>query len=794
MTEPASTDAETLLQQATDHHVAGRLAEAGTLYQQVLALSPDHPVALHRLGVLLLQAGQAGAAAGLFGRVVAMDPGAWRSHASLGQALSALGRFAEALPAFRRTLELNPASFEACMGLGAAFEELGRPEEALGAFRAAMALRPEAAEPAGRAGDALLALGRRGEAVEAYRGALALDPGQAAFLNNLGIALQDLGRAGEAVAAFREALAQRVDEPMAHANLGNALVLDRQAEKALEILEAACRRWPGEAALAYNLGIAAFAAGAFPRAEAAFRAAVDLQPAHTAARNNLGNTLQAMGRFPEALEVYREALRLDPDYVDTYSNASAAARTLGFLDEALAHLRQAIALRPEFQAGHANLGNVLKDMGRVDEALACFRRALELDPGDAVTHSNLVYSAAFDPSFDAAAILEGARAWDRRHAAGLADALPPPPNDPDPHRRLRVGYLSPCFRDHVLVYFLTPLLAHHDRSAFEITGYSLAKRPDAHTLRLSGLMDHFRDVSRLDDAQLAARIREDRIDILVDLTMHMSDGRPLAFARKPAPVQVAWLAYPGTTGLAAMDYRLTDPNLDPEGRDGDYSERSVRLPDVFSCYDPLVTRPVPGPLPARTNGHVTFGCFNNFCKVNPAVESLWCRVMAAVPGSRLLVLAQPGGHRRALLARMAAGGVAEDRIAFVGFQPRSGYLELHQQVDIGLDTFPYNGHTTSLDALWMGVPVVTLRGRTVVGRTCWTLLCNLGLRDLAAETEDDYVAIVAALAGDLPRLEELRRTLRERMAASPLMDGRRFAGSMEAAFRAMWTAWCEGRN
>jgi len=783
MAEPGR---EAELQEATNLHVAGRLAEAGASYRRILEACPEHPVALHRLGVLTLQEGRPGPARELFERAVALDPAAWRSHCALGQCLAALGLPLEAAAAFQRALAHNPECFEALMGLG----QVRAGEEALAAFRQALVLRPESAQALACCGNVLLAQGRPGEAVADYKRALTCDPAHLEARNNLGIALQQLGRPAEAAAAFRRVLAFQADDPLTHANLGNALLLNGQPAEARKVLEAAAARWPEVPDLHYNLGIAAFALFDFPGAAQAFRATIALAPGHLAARNNLGNALQAMGRYLEALEVYRQAIAVGPRFVDTYNNASAAARTLGLLDEAMAHLGSALALDPAFQVGHGNLGNVLKDMGRIPEAMASYRRALALDPGDAVTHSNLVYTACFHPGYEPGDILRETRGWDEVFGAPLGREIRPHTNPRDPDRPLRVGYVSPNFKEHVLAHFLVPLLSHHDRERFRTFGYSLAPRPDAFTLRFRGLTDGWRDVADLDDARLAAQIREDGIDILVDLTMHMSNGRPLLFARKPAPVQVAWLAYPGTTGLAAMDYRLTDPNLDPEGRDGDYAERSIRLPEIFSCYDPLAQGPPPGPPPALANGFVTFGSFNNFSKMNPAVADLWCRVLAAVPGSRLLLLAPQGDHRRLLLERMAEGDIEPGRISFASFQPRADYLALHQRVDIALDTFPYSGHTTSLDALWMGVPVVTQVGRTVVGRTCWTLLCNLGLQELAAMTGDGYVAIATALARDLPRLAALRAGLRGRMEASPLMDAPRFARNIEQAYRAMWVDGC----
>ena len=363
---------------------------------------------------------------------------------------------------------------------------------------------------------------------------------------------------------------------------------------------------------------------------------------------------------------------------------------------------------------------------------------------------------------------------------------------PDPERRLRIGYVSPDFRNHAVSFLLMPLLSNHDHGQVEIFCYAEVARPDDVTERLRACADVWRVTVGLTDEQMADMVRKDRIDILVDLALHTANNRLLVFARKPAPVQVTWLGYPGTTGLSTMDYRLTDPYLDPPGdNDACYSEQSIRLPDTFWCYDPQGEQPPVNELPALANGFITFGCLNNFCKVNDGVLGLWAKVLGAVPQSRLLLLAPRGQARDHVLAMLRQQGIDESRVEFVDRQPRQQYLQLYHQIDLGLDLLPYNGHTTSLDAFWMGVPTITQIGKTVVGRAGWSQLCNLGLPELAARTPEEFVQIAAQLAGDLPRLQELRATLRARMRASPLMDGKRFAGHMEQAYRQMWRTWCQ---
>jgi predicted O-linked N-acetylglucosamine transferase (SPINDLY family) len=359
--------------------------------------------------------------------------------------------------------------------------------------------------------------------------------------------------------------------------------------------------------------------------------------------------------------------------------------------------------------------------------------------------------------------------------------------------------VSPDFRNHAESFFTVPLLSAHNHQDFEIFCYADVACPDGITARFRGCADVWRDIAGLTDEQLAQRVRRDKIDILVDLTMHMARNRLLAFARKPAPVQVCWLAYQGTTGLSAIDYRLTDPHIDPPGLfDGCCSEEPVRLPDAFWCYDPAASEPAASgtavsALPVLEKGHVTFGCLNNFCKVNGPVLSLWAQVLKAVDRSRLVLLAAEGSARRHTLDLLEQEGVPPGRVTFVGRVPRPRYMELYHGIDIGLDTFPYTGQTTSLDAFWLGVPVITLVGQTPAARAGLSLLSNLGLPELVAQAPEQFVIIAAGLANDLPRLKDLRATLRDRLQNSPLMDAPRFAGNVEAAYRNMWQRWCTAR-
>jgi protein O-GlcNAc transferase len=541
-----------------------------------------------------------------------------------------------------------------------------------------------------------------------------------------------------------------------------------------------------------NLGILRKAQGRPDEAVACYRRALELRPTYFDAHNNLGNAFQTLGKLDDAIACYRRALALKPNLPWGHNNLGVALKDRGNLDESVACFRRTLQLMPGYAEGHNNLGIALKEQGMLDEAADCYRRAVELKPDSAGAHSNLVYTLNFSADCDARQIYAAARRWNQQHAERLAKSSTPHANQRSADRRLRIGYVSPDFRLHPVGRFLLPLVEAHDHREFEIFCYASLPVEDAISERFRTCADVWRSVFACSDEKLAEMIRQDRIDILVDLTMHMADNRLLVFARKPAPVQVTYLAYCGTTGLSAIDYRLSDPYLDPPGCDeAVYSEQTVRLPETYWCYGPPSEAPPCSGVPALQSGHVTFGCLNNFCKVTGATLAAWSRLLQAAPDAHLLLHAQAGGHRDRVRDYLSGQGVSADRLSFAEKVSLAEYFRLYARIDVALDPFPYGGGTTTCDALWMGVPVVSLAGQTAVGRGGLSILTNAGLPELAARDVDDYVRIAAALASDVPRLTELRSTLRERMQRSPLMDASRFARNVEAAYRGMWRRWCE---
>jgi predicted O-linked N-acetylglucosamine transferase (SPINDLY family) len=703
------------------------------------------------------QGGRLQEAEQIYRQVIDHEPNHADAIHLLGLLAHQAGKHEIAMDSIRRAIGIRGNVAVYHDNLGMVYLAMHRASDAEACFRRAFELMPESALTHSHLGMALKELGKLDEAITSYRRALALQPKDAGTFNNLGLALKDQGKLDEAVASYRRALELNSKLVQAHSNLG-----------------VACRDL-----------------GRLDESVASLRRAIELDPNFAHAHNNLGAALKDQGKLAEAGASFRRAIALRPSEASAYNNLGIVLRELGKLDEAVASYRRALELRPDFASAHNNLGNALNQQGRMHDAIASYRRAIQYPSEIVNAYSNLLYCLVFCDGYDAEAILEEHRPWDRQVAQPLARLIRPHPNDRSPDRRLRIGYVSPDFRDHAESFFTVPLLASHDHQDFEIYCYSDVLQSDSMTTRLRSYADVWRDITGLNDDRVAELIRQDGIDVLVDLTMHMARNRLLVFARKPAPVQACWLAYQGTTGLSTMDYRITDPHIDPPGLfDPYYAEESIRLPDAFWCYDPLDSETRVAGLPVRENGQITFGCLNNFCKVNASVLKLWARVLRAVDRSRLLILSGEGSHRQEAAELLESEGVPRDRVSFVGRIPRIRYLELYHGIDIGLDTFPYTGQTTSLDAFWMGVPVVTIVGQTAASRAGRSLLVNLGLPELIAETPEEFVSIAADLAHDLPRLADLRATLRDRLRASPLMDAPRFARNMEAAYREMWRKWC----
>jgi len=573
----------------------------------------------------------------------------------------------------------------------------------------------------------------------------------------------------------------------AHFERGTALLAGGDPGSAAEAFAAAARLRPGWMAPLANRGIALHRLGRQAEAEAALVAALDLKPDNEVVITTLAGVLHARGRHAEAAALAERGTMLAPDRPEPWINLGLARHAEGRLDEAAAADLRALAVAPDSALATYNLAHVRNDQWRSPEALAGFQRAAALDPAYLPARHALLFNLLYSPA-ETEQSLHGAHA---AFAADLRAGLPrvaPAPVDPGWRaRRLRIGYVSPDFRAHSCACFLRPLFAAHDRDAVSVHAYALVERPDGETAWFRGQADQWRDVTGLAAGELATLIRTDGIDVLVDLAGH-TRGQPLAvFALRPAPVQVAWLGYPATTGLAEIDARFTDDLADPPGAaDRWHAERLVRLPGGFLCYE--APADAPG-VAARDARPVTLGSFNNISKITPETVAAWSRILESLPGSRLVLKGQLLVHeaaRATLTAAFAAAGVEATRIELRPWLPRGSQpLAAYRDIDVALDTFPYNGTTTTFEALWMGVPVVTLRGQRHAARVGASILTHLGRPEWIAEDVDGYVATALGLAADLEALAVRRRALRDELRRSGLCAAPAFARRFEAACRAL---------
>jgi predicted O-linked N-acetylglucosamine transferase (SPINDLY family) len=482
-------------------------------------------------------------------------------------------------------------------------------------------------------------------------------------------------------------------------------------------------------------------------------------------------------------------LEIAPDSVPAFLALATVLLNAGRMDDACAALRQGLNVAPDSPVLAECLAQALRDQGQIDAALAEYRRTVDLHPELPTLHSGYLHSMLYDPRATEASLLAAHAAWDQVHAAPLRAEWQEWSNVRDPDRPLRLGFVSADFTFHPVGCFLAAVLDPLAGRGWETICYSSGLRDDLMTAQLRAAAGRWRSVQSLSDERLAERIRDDQVDILFDLSGHGPLNRLGTLARKPAPVQVAWIGYRGTTGVGAIDYLLADANLVPVGSDLHYREQVVRLPETAMCFSPPIDAPEVGPLPARTQGHVTFGSFNAPAKINLPQVALWAELMRRVPGSRLVLkhrgFDDPGAARRYREA-FAAAGIEGDRLELLGLSPRSGLLAAYNRIDVALDPGPHSGSLTTCEALWMGVPVITCPGATFASRLGASHLRAAGLDELVAADRSAYADLAVQLAGDVDRLADLRQGLRSRVAHSPLCDARRFTEHLVARLREMW--------
>jgi protein O-GlcNAc transferase len=669
------------------------------------------------------------------------------------------------------------------------------PAEALAAVENALRLRPGWAEAHLQRGVLLQQLARCQDSIEAFDAALRLKPDYPQAHFNRGVALQAAGRPEEAIAAYGEALRLKPDLFEAHLNRG--LVLGRlgRSPEALAALDEALRLRPGSGEAHFNRGNALRALGRCDEALSAYDRALEIRPELGLAHFCRGLILRQGRRADEALAAFEQALGLEPQFAEAHFNRGNALAALGRFEDAVRAYDRSLQIRPGSAEAHLNRGVLLHQQGRRAEALADYDQACRLAPNSAQAQSAYLYGLNYAPLQDERALFDAHRAWGARQAR-RASRPRAAGERRDPHKILRVGLVSADFDRHPVGYLIEPVLAAVDPSELQFVCYSGVGEEDDLTARLKRRSALWRSTLGISDRAMADLVRADGIDILIDLAGHTAANRLPVFALEPAPVQASWIGYPCTTGLPAIGYALMDEATVPAGAERWFVERVVRLPETRFCYAPPEYAPPPGPPPIVERGRATFGSFNNLCKVTPEVVRLWARVLGAVPGARLVLkwttLAGPetcARYRR----WFAAEGLDPARVELRAASPHPQMLAEYGDIDIALDPFPYSGGLTSLEALWQGVPIVTLPGRRPVARQTLGFLQNLGRAEWVARDPDDYVRISVDLASGPRALAAMRRTQRARMAASPLCDAPRFARNFEAALRALWHDWCGAR-
>jgi protein O-GlcNAc transferase len=780
------------LEQAVAHQKAGRLTEAEEIYHRLLATEPGHPEALHWLGVLRLQQDDPATAIDLIGRALKAKPDYLQGQCNLALALQAQGRLQEAVTAYERALALSPDDVEIQINLALALQAQGRLTEAVEILRRALSFEPHF-EAHKVLADLLLQQGSSSAAADEYRRALALQPDSAMVYYSLGRALQIQGDPSGAIGAYRRALALDPGLVPAYTNLGAALYAQHEPAEAEKAFREYLNLNATDADVWNNLGLALAAQGKNEEARVTFRRALQLDPSLSAAHNNLGNVYAAEGDFSAAIPAYERAVALEPDYADAYSNLGNVLAERGRLSDAIAAYDQSIALAPSVARVNSNRGAALLRQGQHEVAIAAYRQAFALDPEYAEGHSNLLQAMHYDPELHPETIFAEARRWHRVHAVALAARPCTYENSRDPARRVRLGYVSADFRCHPVGWFLAPVFAHHDRKRFEVFCYSGVTHPDDFTEVFRSQADCWRETPGDNDEQLAERIRADVIDILIDLSGHTRGHRLLTFARKPAPIQVTAGGHYGTTGLDAIDYLIADRFHAPAGTGRHFSETLIRMPHDYICYKPPAYAPDASTPPSMQRGYVTFGCYNNLAKLNDKVIALWAKILEHLPTARLRLQTRelndvPTGER--IQAIFAERGVVRERLQLEGGVPHHELLAAYAEIDIALDPFPYSGGLTTLEALWMGVPVVTLTGQTFCGRHSTSHLNNVGLSELVTDDPETYVATAVGLAQDCKRLTALREGLRDQMATSSLCDVERYTRDLEAAYQEMWQKYC----
>ncbi|ENO82277.1 hypothetical protein B447_04467 [Thauera sp. 27] len=715
---------------------------------------PNHPFGWKALGGVRRLRGQVRASLEPMKRATRLAPGDPEAHSNLAKTQMDLGELEAAEASYREAIRLRPEHVVAHLHLSDLLCKLGRWLEAEACFHEAIRLKPDAAEAHCRLGEVLAKRGEFQPALASFQAAIRLRPAYAEAHCNLGIMLERLGRFDVAEASYREAVRVSPKVAAAHNGLGNAF-----------------KR-----------------AGDLERAEECLREAISIDRNYAEAHCNLGVVLKEWGRLKDAEGSLREAIRLKPGLVEAHNNLGNVLKDLGQLKAAEAAFREAIRLAPDRAECHMNLGGVLERLGQLSAGAESVRKAISLRPTFVEARSNLLFSLNYYESSPAIELLDEAK----RYGEIVSTRAQPKFTNwvTIGTKRLRVGLVSGDFNNHPVGYFSEGLIKHLDPARFELHAFSMASKGDDLTVRIRPYFADWTSLLGMDDLEAARIIQQRGIHVLIDLSGHSAKNRLPVFAYKPAPVQASWLGYFASTGVPEMDFFIGDPHVAPECEADHFTETLWRLPETWLCREPPGHAPAVGALPARANGVVTFGCFGNMTKAGPRVLRLWAGILNQIPGARLFLKCHQLDDPQVVkdvTARFRSHGVAPERLILEGRSPSLGYYAAYNRVDMVLDTFPYPGGTTSVDALWMGVPILTLKGERFLSHLGESIAHNAGLPEWIAENEDDYVRKAVKFASDISALESIRAGLRERLRDGPLFNTKRFAAHFGDAIAQMYS-------
>ena len=709
------------------------------------------------------------------------------------------GAFMKALDFYERANALAPELAQIHYHRGNVLVDLGRAEDALGAFDMALERRPDWAECLFNRGNVCVGLGRYGEAEMSCRRALELKPGFFDALVVLGVAQEAQMRSGEAVASYRRALEIKPDHVGVNANLAGALLATGEPERAVECFFRALDGDPANIGVSKTLTTLLRDLGRIDESEGVCRRALEVFPQNVDLLNELGMTLMRAGKLAHSEDWFRRALKQDSSNMVSLHNLGAVLQMQKKYEEAVAVYRQALEAYPENVGMLSNLGLLSVEMGMLDSAVECFDQIMGIS-SDPKVYAEALSNRLFSRNYMSGGYMAELSLLEARQYGEFIARQATPFSEwqcaPDVGRTLRIGLVSGDLRRHPVTFFLEKVLAalvERAASRIEIVAYPTFHLTDEYSERIKACCIKWQPAWSLSDEALAKLIYEDRIDILIDLAGHTSHNRLPVFAWKAAPVQVSWLGYFATTGVSEIDYLIADPWTLPTSEEKYFTEIIWRLPETRLCFTAPDDMVAVSSLPALSQHFVTFGCFNSLSKMGDDVVELWGRILHAVPSSRLFLKSKQmdeSSIREKVLERFAAQGIPEQRLILEGWSSRADYFASYHRVDIGLDPFPFTGGTTTVESLWMGVPVLTLAGQRFLSRQGVGMLMNAGLQGWVATNKDDYCAKAVAYANDLQQLALLRNRLRGMLSVSPILDAQRFSGYFEDALRSMWGLWC----